>query len=162
VIRDAMAGEWDRVIAKIEEAVATLRRLGDRLDLAFDLVWLAFAYGRTGRRHDARAVAIEALDLFREVDNPTGIALALLDLAFLATWEGRHEHAIRLAGASASVREQAGGGATPGFGGMLEGDPADEARAHLPEVDARRAWKEGRSMSVIEALALARQGVTGD
>jgi tetratricopeptide (TPR) repeat protein len=105
VIRDAMAGEWGRVIVRIEEAVAIWRRVGDRLQLGFDLVWLSFAYGRLGRADRARSVALEALELFREVDNPTGIALAFLDLAFLVTWEGRHEDALRLAGALESLRE---------------------------------------------------------
>src|SRR5919198_1557280 len=155
VIPDAMAGAWDRVATRIEEVVAIWRRLGDRLNLAFDLVWLAFAYGRAGRREDARSTALEALELFREVDDATGIALAFLDLAFLLTWEGRHEDAIRLAGASESHRERAGGGPTPGFGGMLEGDPVAEASAHLTEEVARQAWQEGLTMSVQEAAALA-------
>jgi len=160
VMQDAMAGDWGRVIARIEEAVAIWRRVRDRLQLAFDLVWLAFAYGRVGRRGDARSVAIEALELFREVDNPTGIALAFLDLAFLATWEGRHQDAIRLAGASESIRERTGGGPPPGFGGMLEGDPVAEARAHLSEDAARRAWEEGRAMSVEQAAAVAGEETT--
>jgi tetratricopeptide (TPR) repeat protein len=144
------------VVARIEEAAAIWRRSGDRLNLAFGLVWLAFAYGRAGRREDARATALEALELFREADNATGIALAFLDLAFLLTWEGRHEDAIRMAGASESHRDRAGGGPTPGFGGMLEGDPVADARAHLTEDAARRAWQEGLAMSVHEAVALAR------
>src|SRR5439155_1868431 len=113
--------------------------------LVFDLVWLAFAYGRVGRRGDAWSVALEAADLFREVHNPTGIALAFFDLAFLATWEGRHEDAIRLAGAAESLRERAGGGPPPGFGGFLEGDPVADARAHLPQDVAQRAWEDGRA-----------------
>jgi hypothetical protein len=99
--------------------------------------------------------ALEALELFREVDNPTGIAIALLDLAFLSTWEGRHEDALRLAGASESARERAGGGPMPGFAGLLEGDPAAEARTHLSQDTADRAWEEGLAMSVDEATALA-------
>jgi predicted ATPase/class 3 adenylate cyclase len=156
VMRDALAGEWDAVIARMEEAVAIWRRLGDRLQLGFNLVWLAFAYGRAGRREDARSAALEALEVFREADNPTGIALAFLALAFLATWEGRHEDAIRLAGALESLRRRTGGGPPPGFGGMLEGDPADEARANLPEEAARRAWEEGLASSVDQAVAVAR------
>jgi predicted ATPase/class 3 adenylate cyclase len=156
VVPDAMAGAWDRVVARIEEVVAILRRLNDRLTLAFDLVWLAFAYGRAGRREDARSTALEALELFREVDNATGMALAFLNLAFLLTWEGRHEDAIRMAGVSESHRDRAGGGPTPGFGGMLEGDPAAAARAYLTEDAAQRAWQEGLTMSIHEAVALAR------
>jgi tetratricopeptide (TPR) repeat protein len=161
VIRDATAGDWDRVIEKIEEGVAIWRRLGDRLHLAFGLIWLAFAYGRADRPEDARSAALEALELFREADNPTGIALAFLDLAFLATWEGRHEDAIRLAGASESLRERTGGGPPPGFGGLLEGDPAAEARSHLSEEAAQRAWEEGLALSDDDAVALARSSPGG-
>src|SRR5206468_2799564 len=49
VMRDAQAGDWQSAIARLEEVVAIWRRLGDRLQLAFDLIWLAFAYGRAGR-----------------------------------------------------------------------------------------------------------------
>jgi predicted ATPase/class 3 adenylate cyclase len=156
VVPDAMAGAWDRVVARLEEIAAIWRRLGDRLDLAFALIWLAFAYGRAGRRDDARAIALEALELFREADNPTGVALTFLDLAFLLTWEGRHEDAMRMAGASQHMRDLAGGGPAPGFGGMLEGDPAAEARARLTEEAAERAWREGLAMRPEEAAALVR------
>ena len=158
VVPDAMAGAWDRVVARMEEVAAIWRRLGDRLSLAFGLIWLAFAYGRAGRPADARATALEALELFREADNPTGTALAFLDLAFLLTWEGRHADAIRMAGVSESVRERAGGGPTPGFGGMLEGDPVAEARAHLTQEAAEQAWQEGLAMRVPDAATLARDG----
>ncbi|HSO52357.1 MAG TPA: hypothetical protein VL330_06340, partial [Actinomycetes bacterium] len=154
VVPDAMAGAWDRVVARIEEVAAIWRRMDDRLNLAFGLIWLAFASGRAGRRDDARATALEALELFREADNATGIALAFLDLAFLLTWEGRHTDAIRMAGAAERMRDLAGGGPTPGFGGMLEGDPVAEAGAHLTEDAARRAWQEGLAMSVPEAVSV--------
>ncbi|MGH2813439.1 MAG: ATP-binding protein, partial [Actinomycetota bacterium] len=104
VIRDAQAGNWSPVIAKLEEATAIWRRLGERLHLAFDLVWLAFAYGRVGRKTEAWRTGLEALELFCEVDNPTGIGITFIDLAFLATWEGRHEDALRFAGVSDSLR----------------------------------------------------------
>jgi predicted ATPase/class 3 adenylate cyclase len=158
VVQDAMAGAWDRVIARVEESTAIWRRLGDRLNLAFGLIWLGFAYGRAGRPDDARAAALDALELFREADNPTGIALAFLDLAFLLTWEGRHADAVRMAAVSTRQRELAGGGPMPGFGGMLEGDPAADARAHLTDDAAGRAWQEGLAMTVPQATALARDG----
>jgi predicted ATPase/class 3 adenylate cyclase len=160
VVPDAMAGAWERVVARIEEVMAIWRRLGDRLNLAFALIWLAFAYGRAGRRDDARVTALEALELFREADNATGMALAFLDLAFLLTWEGRHEDAIRMAGISESHRDRAGGGPAPGFGAMLEGDPVADAREHLTEDAARRAWQEGLTMSLPEAVALAQAEAT--
>jgi hypothetical protein len=155
VIRDAQAGEWEAVLASLEEGVTIWRRLGDRLHLAFDLVWLAFALGRLGRRDEAWSAALESLDLFREADNLTGVGIALVDLAFLATWEGRHEDALRLTAAYQSVRDRVGG-PPGGFAGLLEGDPADEARPNLPDDVAQRAWDEGLAMSVDEAVALAK------
>ena len=155
VIRDAQAGRWEAVLASLEEVVAIWRRLGDRLQLAFNLVWLAIAHGRLGHRDAGRAAALESLDLFLDADNQTGVGIALVDLAFLATWEGRHEEALRLAGAFDSVRERVGG-PPGGFAGLLEGDPADEARAHLSEDAAQRAWDEGRAMSLDDAVRLAR------
>jgi hypothetical protein len=50
-----------------------------------------------------------------------------------------------------------GAGPTGGFAGLLEGDPAEEARAHLTEEAARRAWEEGRAMSIDDAVALVRE-----
>ena len=153
-----MASDWHAVIARIEEAAAIWRRVGDRLSLAFGLVWLGFAYGRAGRPREARSAAVEALELFREVDNPTGIVLAFVGLAFLATWEGRHEDALRLAGAPSRSGSAPAAARPAGFGGMLEGDPAADAREHLSEEAAGRAWEAGRAMSLEEALALARGG----
>jgi predicted ATPase/class 3 adenylate cyclase len=161
VVPDAMAGAWDRVVARMEEVAAIWRRRGDRLNLAFGLIWLAFAYGRAGRRDDARATALEALALFREADNATGVALAFLDLAFLLTWEGRHEDALRMAGVAERMRDLAGGGPAPGFGAMLEGDPVADARAHLAEDVAQRAWQEGLTMSLPEAVARAQGDTVG-
>jgi predicted ATPase/class 3 adenylate cyclase len=156
VMGDAQAGKWDPVVARLEEGLAIWRRVGDRLHLAFDLVWLGFAYGRLGRRGEARSAALEAVAIFREAENATGLGIALLDLAFLATWDGRHEDALRLAGAAESLRLRVGG--PPGaIGGLMEGDPVAEARAHLSADEAERAWKDGLAMSVDDAVTLARE-----
>src|SRR5918997_2932291 len=154
VIREAEAGEWGDVIAKLKETTAIWRRLGDRLHLAFDLVWLAFAYGRSGRHGEAASTALEALELFHRSENPTGIGIVFIDMAFLATWAGRHEEAIKLAGAFESVRRDTGG-PPGGFAGLLEGDPRADAAKHLSEEIAERAWQEGIGMPLDEAIAFA-------
>jgi hypothetical protein len=61
-----------------------------------------------------------------------------------------------MAAVAQQQRDLAGGGPIPGFGGMLEGDPAAEARAHLSEEAADRAWQEGLTMTVPEATARVR------
>jgi tetratricopeptide (TPR) repeat protein len=157
VIRDAETGDWDRVAGGLEEVVGIWRRVGDRLHLAFDLVWLAFAYGRMGRSVAARSIALESLELFREADNATGAGIAFTDLAFLAMWEGRHRDAVVLAAASESLRQRVGG-PPGGFAGILDGDVRAEAGAHLSEGEADTAWEEGLAMSVEDAAAVARGG----
>ena len=157
VLPDAQAGRWDQVIARLEEAVSIWRRIGERLQLAFDLIWLAFACSRAGRRHAAHRAAVEALSIFRETDNAVGIALAFRDLAFLALMEERPREALGFAAVAESLRQKTGGGPPAGFGGMLEGDPANEARSKLTDVEADSIWEEGRSMDLELALAQARR-----
>jgi predicted ATPase len=160
VIRDAQAERWPKVATSLEEAIAILRRTGDRLQLAFNLIWLSFAYGRLGRAEDARSAGLASLQLFKEGDNGTGIGIALSNLAWLATWEGRHEDAIRLAAVSARLKEQVGG-PRGGFARILEGEPAEEAGSHLDAETARRAWDEGSRMSIEDTIRLAEQGGNG-
>jgi predicted ATPase/class 3 adenylate cyclase len=155
VIRDATAGNWEAVAASLEEGAAIWRRLGERLHLSFDLVWLSFAYGRLRRLPEAWAIGLEAMDLFRAADNATGVGIVFTDLAFLATWSGRHADSVRLAGAADSVRARVG--APPGgFAGILEDDPVEEAGANLSDEERERAWEEGRDLTVDEAAGLAR------
>jgi Flp pilus assembly protein TadD len=126
----------------------------DHLRLGDGLVWLAVVYARAGRPADARAAVREALELFRAVDSPMGIVSVVLGLEYLARWEERYEDAVRLAGAAASLRERVGGRAPLDFLAGFLGDPEAEARTHLPEQAAQRAFQEGRTMSVEAALAL--------
>ena len=155
VIPDARAGDWEGVVKRLEETTAIWRDIGDRLHLAFDLVWLAFAYGRVGRRREAWATGMETLDLFCAVDNATGIGIVFNAFSWLALWEGRDEDTVRLTGVAESIRRRTGG-PPGGFAGILEGDPAEEARSRLPAEVADKVWNEGLDMTIDEALAYAR------
>jgi predicted ATPase len=154
-IRDLAAGDWDRPVAVAEQAVANWRRIGDRLQMADALVWLAVVYARAARPADARSAIGEAHRLFREVDSPMGIVSVILGLSYLARWERRYQDAVRLAGAAESLREQVGGRPPLDFLAGFLGDPEAEARASLPEDAARAAWEEGRRLSADAALAVS-------
>jgi predicted ATPase/class 3 adenylate cyclase len=158
---DAQREDWDAAVSKLQESVAIFRRLGDRLQVAFTSIWLAFACGRAQRWQEARSIALEALDIFADSSNPTGIALAFGDVAFIANRNGHPEEALKLAGAAQTLRFRLGGGPPPGWGGMLEGDPAADARAQLPSEVAERCWEEGLQMDMEDALALARTYLQG-
>jgi tetratricopeptide (TPR) repeat protein len=152
VIRELAAGDWDRALPVAERAVATWRRLGDRLQMADGLVWLGVCYIRAGRPADARSAIREALGLFRDIDSPMGIVSVILGLSYLARWEGRYQDTVRLAGAAESLREQVGGRPPLDFLAGFIGDPEAEARARLPADAAEAAWEEGRRLGVEEAL----------
>jgi predicted ATPase/class 3 adenylate cyclase len=152
-MRDLVDGRWDRPLARAEEAVAAWRRTGDRFRLGDGLVWVAVVDARAGRPADARSAIGEARELAAEADSPMGMISVLIALSYVARWEERHQDAVRLAGAADALREQVGGRAPLEFLAGFLGDPEAEARAHLPEETARRAWEEGRRSGVDAALA---------
>ncbi len=155
VIGDAQAGRWEAVVESLERSIAIWRRLGERLHMGFDLLWLSFANGRLGRMPEAWSAGLEAMDLFRAADNPTGVGIVFSDLSFLALWSGRPREAVVLEGAARAMKARVGG-PPGGFAGILEDDPAELAREHLESADADAASAEGQAMSVDEAVALAR------
>jgi predicted ATPase/class 3 adenylate cyclase len=157
-IRDLVAGRWDAPAARAEEAVATWRRTGDRFRLGDGLVWLAVVEARAGRPDAARSALEEARELAAEADSPMGMLSVLIGLSYLARWEGRHQDAVRLAGAADALREQVGGRAPLDFLASFLGDPEAEARAQLSPDVAQRAWKEGHRSGVDAALASSAQG----
>jgi len=55
------------------------------------------------REDSVRLYGSKAYEEASRLGYKTGIALALLDLSFLATWAGRHEEAVRLAGAVSPI-----------------------------------------------------------
>jgi predicted ATPase/class 3 adenylate cyclase len=155
VIGDAQAGRWEAVVESLEASIAIWRRLGERLHMAFDLLWLSFANGRLSRMPEAWAAGLEAMDLFRAADNPTGVGIVFSDLAFLALWNGHPREAVVLEGAATAVKARVGG-PPGGFAGILEDDPGELAREHLDAADADEAFAEGQAMTVDDAVSLAR------
>src|SRR5207245_922946 len=117
-----------------EEAVAIERELGDPGRLAEVLYNRAFFIAGDDIEAAARMID-ESLDLFRQAGDERGMAQALTMLV------------IRDAQAGEWGRVTA----------SLEGDPVAEARAHLSDDAAKRAWEEGLAMDVDEAIALAHK-----
>jgi predicted ATPase len=145
---------YDAALPLVEETVEIHRRTGNRFKVADDLTGLALLYHLTGRTDEARQALRESLGMFRDVENPTGMGLALHGFASLAAAEGRHEDAALLSGASAKLKEMVGGGAPPELTSNY-GDPVSEAKEHLDEETFQRAWQEGYSMPVDKAVAHA-------
>ena len=94
---------------------------------------------------------LESLELFRAADSPIGILSVIFSLAYLARWEERYDDALRLVGTAESLREQIGGRVPVEFLAGFLGDPEAEARAHLSQEAARRAFQQGRAMTTPRA-----------
>src|SRR4029450_5265724 len=69
---------------------------------------------------------------------------------------GHPERAVVVAGAAARLRESVGGGLTVESGRWVTEHPRDAARRQLTDTQIDRAWAQGRTMSLEDALAYAR------
>ena len=140
---DPLAG-----IKPLEEAIPMFRAEGDHFGLAWALHGLGIALLVKGDLPAARAAFEEQTALLGEAVDPSGMAIALADLAQLALAEGERTRAIRLAGASAALRRLTGAELATMVdiveGRSLEPTPADD----MP-------WSEGLAMTFDQAVAYA-------
>jgi predicted ATPase/class 3 adenylate cyclase len=140
----------------VEDALAIYRDLGNLFATADSVSGVGSYYRRIGETETARAMQREALEMFVEVGNPTGIAMVLEEIAMIETVEGRHERALRLAGAAAALKDDIGGGAPAEL--MRSGESFEESNRNLDPETARRAWDEGREMGLDKAVAYSLEG----
>jgi tetratricopeptide (TPR) repeat protein len=143
----------------VEEALAIYRDLGNLFATADSLSGLGSYYRRAGDSDTATTLQREALEIFVEVGNPTGTAMALEEMAMVETMDGRHERALRLAGAAEALKDQIGGGAPAEL--MRSEELLEEARRSLDPETAERAWQEGRDMGTDKAIAYAMEASPG-
>lgn len=143
----------DEGVPMVEEALALYRELGNSFSTAESLSGLGTYYRAIGDRDAAKAAQREALEIFASVGNPTGIALVLEEMAIIASSNGRHERALRLAAAADVLKAAAGGG--PPAELMESGKSVEESRRSLDREAAERAWDEGRGMGTDKAIAYA-------
>ncbi|HEU4673890.1 MAG TPA: adenylate/guanylate cyclase domain-containing protein [Candidatus Limnocylindrales bacterium] len=148
-----LSGRAEEALAAVGPMIEEARRIGDRY-------WLASALGVEGRarmalRDDdrARAVQREALVLFHEAGDPSGVATQLWDLGELAALTGHPGRALTLAGASLALRDRIAGGAPP----MLtqQFDIVAVAGMEVAPEAARVALASGRELETSDAVAFA-------
>jgi len=106
--------------------------------------------------HDRPAQASEALSLFREIEDPRGIAWSLEVLAGLRAAEGQADRADRLWSASEALRERVGAALPPNLQ-MLRDRYIDSVNTSLGEAQFAMACADGRAMELADAIALARR-----
>jgi tetratricopeptide (TPR) repeat protein len=137
------------------EALVVHQDLGDVFGFTGDMYVLGRVAAETGDLDTARRRFLETLDNMAMIQERTGIALILDNLANLANLGDRPIDAMRLAGAADAVKEFVGGEAPPEL--IHLPDPRVQAWALLSDEEIDAAHAEGRAMSLEEALAYARR-----
>jgi hypothetical protein len=126
--------------------------------MRFDLGWAMYTLGQlSAQGHDAAAAERnfrEALDLFADVGDLSGITMSLDGLATAAYVGGDLQHAARISGAVARLERLSGTGLNPANREVVAFEP-EQLRAD-PATAA--AWAEGAESDLTRILELARAG----
>ena len=147
-------GDHDRALVLFEEAIEGLRRVGEIWGLG---ILLSLAAGLRILReefHEARAYASEALSIYRELEDPRGIAWSLDVFAGLIAAGGHVEEAARIWGASDGLLDSVGGTLVPTIG-WIRDRYFEAARGALGDRSFERVRAEGRALQAERAIALA-------
>jgi predicted ATPase/class 3 adenylate cyclase len=152
----AYGGEdWERMAELGTASVRMFRGLDNPFGLAWALHLEGLALAVLGRPDEAEISLREAMGIFLPSDDRSALALLVADLSILAESRGEIEQALRLAGAAESVEEEIGTG-------LLVSDTTvakrlQRLRASVPGPEAEPLLAEGRTMSVEQALAYAKE-----
>ena len=132
------------------EALAEHRAFGNRFDIAWDLYGTGLSALKLGELDDAERDWREALQMFAEASDLSGINLHLSNFAELAKARGDLERLYALVGASTALSQRTGVGLANLFG-VTEGRivAADVPSEHRP------AFDRGFAMTTEEAIAYA-------
>jgi predicted ATPase/class 3 adenylate cyclase len=141
--------------AEAEEALRLHKDLGDIFGIHGDLYVLGRAVTDAGDLDAAREIFLETLSMAEHMGSSTGLALSLDLLAVQDADRGNPVRAMKLAGASAAIKDSIAGEAPPELLDLP--DSRERARALITDEEIKAAWDEGRAMSVDEALAYARE-----
>jgi predicted ATPase/class 3 adenylate cyclase len=148
---------FDEAIPALDEAIELFRKAGNSFGLGWALHTRTLSALRTGDVAGARVFLREALELFTRGGDVSGIVLLLDDAGEVAIMEGNRTAGVQLA--SAAAAHQAASGA--GLGSILN---LEEGRSRPDTVSGEadeRAWTEGQSLTIEQAVALALGGPPG-
>ena len=132
------------------EALEQHRSLGNRFDIAWDLHSAGLVELRLGNLDDTVAPLREAIEIFVEAGDSSGIVLLLSDLAELAKARGDREREATLVGAWTALSQRTGVGLA-----SLWGTTEGRMVASSVPAEVRPAFERGLAMKTEEAIAYA-------
>jgi predicted ATPase/class 3 adenylate cyclase len=144
--------EFPQAIAPLEEAIALFRKIGDRFGLSWALHTRALIAINLRDSALARGLASEALELFRDSHDVSGMAILLDDFSGVVAIEGDARRAAVLAAAARA--NQSSAGVTLG---SLIINQIDVPEGNLSAEAAANAEAEGSAMTLEQAVAYALQ-----
>jgi predicted ATPase/class 3 adenylate cyclase len=150
-----LQGHHQTAVRLAEESLRMHRERGDRFGMNNALNMLGRAAFDAGDLDTARASFLETMASRARMGDLTGITIALDNIAAQANTRGQPVRAVKMAAASAAIKESRGGQAPPELIDLP--DPRAVARATLSEEEIAAAWEDGRAMSLEETLAYARE-----
>jgi predicted ATPase/DNA-binding SARP family transcriptional activator len=150
------AGDLDGSRSYGEQCLAGTRALGERWYESQILRTLALTSMLQGRHQQAEDELRECLDVALELGDMVGVALDLDRLGQAAVALGHPERAVVLAAAADRLRQSVGGGLTVESGRWETEHPRDAARRLLTDTEIDRAWAQGRTMGLEDAVAYVR------
>jgi len=137
--------------ALCEQSLEIFRKLGNRWGVASALADLGNLAMGERDYSTMRTLYRESLEMFQKLEHKTGVARLLESFALSAAMQGHAEGALRLAGAAAALRQNIGASLTPAEQGRLNAS-LEEARQTLDNAAGTRAWLEGWTLPVEEAI----------
>ncbi len=154
--------EYPTAKVTLEESHAVFRTIDDR----FGLGWALHTHGlvslKMGDIEAARKDFLEAIELFKEGGDVSGMVLQLDNLSQVIRVDGDPGTATRLASA-ARVHQRSTG---TGIGQLLSEQEGRTGREGLSPQDAEKVWTEGQALTLDQALeeavAAARRATTSD
>jgi predicted ATPase/DNA-binding SARP family transcriptional activator/DNA-binding CsgD family transcriptional regulator len=147
-------GDWEQATEQLEESLALARELGDMLGTAITATNLGLAALIQGNHLQATVLLRESLALLQEIEDENNIADCLETIAGIAGAQGSAQRAARLWGAAQALREDIGLQLLPRERDLHEPYVAT-ARSRLDEAAWKKAWAEGRAMTLEEAVEYA-------
>ena len=148
-------GDYPATRALYAESLKVFRDLGNRQATASPLSNLGRVAYQQGDYAGARALIQESLAIFWDLRDRWGIAMSLEGLAYVALALARPVQAARLWGGAERLREEIGCPLPPSERSRYDSQLAAALAAVNDDAAFDLAWKEGRAMTLEQAIESA-------
>jgi tetratricopeptide (TPR) repeat protein len=151
----SLSGDLPKAIDLYQQSLVAFEAIGDRAEEARILSEMAWTHLSLDDPTEARRFFFDSAQAYVDVGSIRGVGTSMIGLAAVEVVEGQPLRAVQIAAAAEIFTEEEGI-----VNVYSEDDPGREyverAKAELRTDDLKSATEKGRSLSVKEALALAR------